>query len=86
MFYESKHPLDADYFQIERGQDFSFPPHIHHCFEIINVTEGKMTVTVSGKSRELCRGEAALVFPNRFILLKPKKKAGIPYAYFRTSW
>ena len=75
MFYESKHPLDADYFQIERGQDFSFPPHIHHCFEIINVTEGKMTVAVGGESRELVKNEAVLIFPNQVHSLKTEEKS-----------
>ena len=75
MFYESKHPLDADYFQIERGQDFSFSPHIHHCFEIINVTEGKMTVAVGGESRELVKNEAVLIFPNQVHSLKTEEKS-----------
>ena len=65
MFYELKHSMAVDYLVVERGQNFSFPPHIHHCFEIITVTQGQMQVTVGEESYLLAPGKAVMVFPNR---------------------
>ena len=65
MFYEFKHPLRADYFRVESGENFSFPAHMHHCFELVAVTHGQMTVTCDSVEYELCEGEAVLLFPNR---------------------
>ena len=52
MFYEFKHIGSSDYFVKEYGENFSFPPHMHLCFELITVLEGEMSVTVDG--REIC--------------------------------
>ncbi len=73
MIYELKHPLNADYFQIEHGENFSFPPHMHCCFEVIVVTDGEMEVIIDRKSYFLHRNEAILVFPNCIHSLKTEK-------------
>ena len=65
MFYELKHSLSADYCKVESGEDFSFPAHMHHCFEWIMVTEGVMTVEVGEESYMLSAGESVLIFPNQ---------------------
>lgn len=65
MFYELKHSLSADYCKVESGEDFSFPAHMHHCFEWIMVTEGVMTVEVGEESFTLSAGESVLIFPNQ---------------------
>lgn len=65
MFYELKHPLNADYFKIETGKNFAFPAHIHHCFEIITVTSGKMDVYIDKNRYTLSPGLAVLIFPNQ---------------------
>lgn len=65
MFYEFKHPVSADYFKTETGEDFAFPAHLHHCYEILAVTEGSMHVEVDEHMYELCAGEALLFFPNQ---------------------
>ncbi len=65
MFYELKHSLAADYCKVESGCDFSFPAHMHHCFEWITVTDGKMRVTVGEQEYLLSAGESVLVFPNQ---------------------
>ena len=49
-FYELKHEIGADYFTVERNHDFSFPLHMHRCFEIILLLEGSMTVTIEPTS------------------------------------
>ena len=65
MFYELKHPMTADYFKVEEGENFEFPAHMHHCFEILCVTEGEMTAEVDGIPYLLAAGESLLIFPNQ---------------------
>lgn len=65
MFYENQHVGVSEYFCKETGENFSFPAHIHHSFELITVTQGCMTVTVGSKSYELHEGEAVVVFPEQ---------------------
>ena len=69
MFYELKHSMAVDYLAVERGSNFSFPPHIHHCYEIITVTQGQMQVSVGEESYLLTPGKAVMVFPNRIHAL-----------------
>lgn len=63
-FYELKHEIGADYFTVERNHDFSFPLHMHRCFELILVQEGSMTVTVEKRDYVLVAGDMILVKPN----------------------
>ena len=65
MFYELRHPVNVDYFSVEKGENFSFPSHIHYHFEIIMLTKGEMTVTVGSNEYFLTPGKAILVFPNQ---------------------
>lgn len=65
MFYESNHSLNPEYCRIESGSDFSYPPHIHSCFEIIVITDGEMEVSVGDCSKILKKGEGAFIFPNQ---------------------
>ena len=50
MLYEAKNLLDSEEIKIERGENFSFPAHLHGSFEFITVTAGMMTVTVDGNT------------------------------------
>ena len=65
MFYELNHIALPGYLKIERGRNFSFPPHLHQCFEIILLLSGKMHITINDKTFELSEKEALLVFPNQ---------------------
>lgn len=65
MFYQYNHLGSPDYLKIEKGENFSFPPHLHQCFEIIVVLSGKMDVTVDNKSFNLQKGQAVMIFPNQ---------------------
>ena len=65
MFYELNHIALPGYLKIERGRNFSFPPHLHQCFEIILLLSGKMHITINDKTVELSEKEALLVFPNQ---------------------
>ena len=75
MFYEAKHSLYPEYCQIESGKNFSYPLHVHGCFEIIVITDGKMEVTVGDKTKTLSKGEAAFIFPNRIHGMKTEEKS-----------
>jgi len=69
MFYQLIHPASADYFQMEWGTNFSFPHHMHQCFEFIVSLEGKMTVTIGKTEYIIEKGEAVLIFPNQLHAL-----------------
>ena len=73
MFYEFKHIGSSDYFVKEYGENFSFPPHMHLCFELIVALDGEMRVTVDGRENVLHRGEALLIFPNQLHSLSSEK-------------
>lgn len=70
MFYELQHPMDADYFKIEFARDMSFPQHIHHCFELVVLLDGMMSVQVDAAEYTLHPGEGALIFPNQIHSLR----------------
>ena len=70
MFYEAKHLMGDGLPIFEKDRNFSFPPHIHSCFEVILVTLGEMSVTVGSDTANLKKGEAAFVFPDKVHSLK----------------
>ena len=72
-FYELKHEIGADYFTVERNHDFSFPLHMHRCFEIILLLEGSMTVTIEKTEHLLTAGDMIFVKPNVIHSLKTSK-------------
>lgn len=65
MFYQYNHLGSADYLKIEKNENFSFPPHLHQCFEIIIILSGQMKITVDGKQFVLEKNDAMLIFPNQ---------------------
>lgn len=73
MFYQFAHPAGPDYWRVEAGEDFSFPPHLHACFEFLTVLEGQMTVTVDGREYLLSQGESLLLFPHQIHALTSTK-------------
>ena len=70
MFYQFNHLGSPEYLQMERGKNFSFPLHLHQCFEIIAVLSGEMYVEVDYKKHLLKEGDALLVFPNQLHSLE----------------
>ena len=77
MFYQSNHIDSPDYTKFERGTDFSFPPHLHQCFEVIVVLSGEMKITVDTKEFTLREREALLIFPNQIHSLASEKSEHI---------
>ena len=73
MFYEYNHLGSPDYLKIEKNNNFSFPSHLHQCFEIIIILSGEMEITIDGKKHTLKKGEASLIFPNQIHELKSQK-------------
>jgi AraC-like DNA-binding protein len=73
MFYQSTHIDSPDYAKPERGTDFSFPLHLHQCFEVIVLLNGEMQITVDTKQYCLHAGEALMIFPNQIHSLSSQK-------------
>ena len=62
MFYQYSHSGSPDYLKMERDKNFSFPSHLHQCFEIVVVCSGQMTVNVDEKSFVLEEKEYSIDF------------------------
>ena len=75
MFYEFRHPIEPDYFTVSKGENLTFPAHLHHCFELIIVTSGEMSVTVGGREYELKPGTAVMIFPNQIHSIRTKTRS-----------
>jgi AraC-like DNA-binding protein len=70
MFYELKHLGSPHYLKVEKGENFSFPMHLHHCFEVIVVLSGEMKITIDNTAYSLKSREALLIFPNQIHSLE----------------
>ena len=81
MFYELSHIGTSDYFKKEEGEDFSFPPHLHQCFELILVTNGSMEITINGQNHALKEKQAVLIFPNQIHSLRSVKSRHILFIF-----
>lgn len=77
MFYEFNHLGSPNYLKIERKCNFSFPPHLHQCFECIVLLKGTMKVTVDKHAYTLHQGEALLIFPNQIHALESEQSEHI---------
>lgn len=77
MFYQFSHLASTNYLKIERGENFSFPAHLHQCFEVIVVLSGKMQITVNNRVYNLNKSEGLLVFPNQIHALKSEESEHI---------
>lgn len=64
-FLETWHRMDADYFEVEYGEDFSYPAHIHRCYEAVLLLEGEMLISVDGVTEMLETGDVALICPHQ---------------------
>ena len=70
MLYEFNHFGQSDYMKLKRGENLSFPTHLHQCFELILIRSGEMNITVDGKSFRLTEKDALLIFPNQLHALE----------------
>ena len=65
MFYQLEHIGANVTLKKECGENFSYPQHLHQCFELILVEMGEMIACVNDTSYTLKKGDALLVFPNQ---------------------
>ena len=70
FFYEWKHDISADYFTLEEAKSFSFPLHMHRCYEMILLREGRMRVRIEREEYLLEAGDLVLIKPNRIHSLE----------------
>lgn len=70
MFYQYSHLGSPDYLKIEKNFNFSFPSHLHQCFEFVVIRSGEMTIKVDRKTFTLKEKEALLIFPNQIHSLE----------------
>ena len=73
MFYQVEHIGVPEHLTIEKNKNFSFPPHMHQCFEFIIIHDGCMNVSVDNQVFVLYAGDAALIFPNQIHSLESIK-------------
>ena len=82
MFYQYNHLGSPNYLKIEKNENFSFPPHLHQCFEIIIILSGQMKITVDGKIFVLEKNEALLIFPNQIHELESTNSKHVLCIFF----
>ncbi len=70
MFYQYNHLGSPDYLKIEKNVNFSFPAHLHQCFEVVVIRSGEMTIKVDRKTFIIRKNEALLIFPNQIHALE----------------
>ena len=73
MFYQLHHIVSPEYLKKEYGENFSYPPHMHQCFELAIVLDGEMTFNINNESYNLTVGEAVFIFPNQLHSLSSVK-------------
>lgn len=64
FFYETGHGAGADHFTVERGEDFSFPYHLHRGFEIIYVVDGALDVVIEDDTYTVKKNEMIMICPH----------------------
>jgi AraC-like DNA-binding protein len=57
--------MDAEYYEVEQGEDITFPPHVHRCYEAVYGLSGALEITVDGETYRLEPGDIALICPNQ---------------------
>lgn len=65
MFYQRQHPATPEYLHVHRAVNFSFPAHMHECFEMISLLSGEMHVTVDQREYCLHPNEIVFIFPHQ---------------------
>lgn len=75
MFYEFEHSFSDELFNFIKGENFSFPPHLHNSFECIRCAEGNIEVRVDDAVYSLSAGEAVLIFPNQVHEIRTPDKS-----------
>ena len=83
--YESWHGLNPEYFKVETGENLSYPPHIHYCFEVVAVLEGELNILADGVNTVIKEGQMAVIFPNRLHSFRTEKSSRHKLIIFSTD-
>lgn len=81
MLYQSHHLGQAEHFNREAGENFSYPLHLHGSFELILVLEGEMTVRINDRDYCLKKDQAVLVFPYQLHSLSSVKSRHVLFIF-----
>ena len=65
MHWYVNYPESELLFQPMYNVDFSYPAHLHGCFEISFCVAGEVAVFLAGHMQKLCAGQGILIPPNR---------------------
>ena len=58
------YPESETFFSSMYNIDFSYPSHLHGCFEVSYCVKGEVTVTITGQSYTISEGQGILIPPN----------------------
>ncbi len=75
MIFQHDHSMTAEHYIFESAENFSFPMHIHSCYEIIYVLDGEMDIQINFVDYRVKKGEMIFVFPYQLHALYTKDKS-----------
>ena len=81
MIYELEHLSNSDYFKKIHCENFSFPPHMHNCFEFVVCLSGNTHITIDEKNYELKPHEAVLIFPHQLHSFALSESRNVIYIF-----
>lgn len=82
MIYEAQNIGTNNHFVYEYREGFSFPLHLHRCFEFLAVTEGEFEVTIDEINYIVTEGNCALIFPHQSHSYNKKGESRIVLGIF----
>ncbi|MFA9398877.1 MAG: AraC family transcriptional regulator [Clostridiaceae bacterium] len=63
-YYEVKEFEKTYFYSISEFDNLNFPPHLHSYVELVYIKEGNVNVIINNNSKELVKGELAIIFPD----------------------
>lgn len=73
MFHQVAYSTNYDFHRVENNRNFSFPSHVHSCYEVLFVTSGEMEVVVGDQKKLMKANEGVIIFPHQAHSLKTPK-------------
>jgi YesN/AraC family two-component response regulator len=64
-FFEKHGVGEKDYFKLIPLKNYHFPLHFHRAFEIIYVNNGRLSISIDGKSYQVQKNDLVFIFPNQ---------------------
>ena len=81
-FFEHHGIDDKEVFHVSHLQNFDFPLHFHHAYELIIVNEGQLTVTIDQREYTMNQNDVAFVFNNQMHGFQTVKQSDISIVIF----